>query len=62
MNKSINFSCGTRMGALRIFGWRRSGPPDILPFIAALQQLSSQFRVQCPEEGLVPNESYVSQT
>ena len=60
--KSFNSSCEGRMGALRFFAIAIANRGAYIRVVAALQHRFSEFRVQCPKEGLVPNESYVSQT
>jgi hypothetical protein len=50
------------MGALRFFDMAAAPLGVYIAFVAAMQHRVSRFRVQGPKEGLVPNESYVSQT
>ena len=50
------------MGAMRFFGMAVAKRGAYIRVVAAMQHRVSEFRVQCPKEGLVPNESYVSQT
>jgi hypothetical protein len=63
LKKAFYCICITCMGGVRNFLLAvAEGHAYIVADAAALQQKISEFRVQCPERGLVPNESYVSQT